>query len=172
MQTRTFVDLIKYWKEINGYDNTKCIQIFPSYSKWIYEGLLPKRDSTIDLICDKTGFKKEEIIEAINESNNKAIFIQQGKEQVRKFNLKYNKDVIEKINEKPATPSDTNNEIVEYSDFDEVLKDYIRYNEEKEALMQEFITIKDKLEKIKIKNRRYKRTSQEVRLIWRIYEVS
>lgn len=149
---KTFSELMKYWKEINGYDVAKCKQIFISFDKWVYKGSIP-RESNVDMICEKTGFKREEVLEAIEESKNQKILAEQGREQIRKYNLKYNRDV---VIPKPEPEVPKTEPIVEATkegtlDFDMVLKDYISYTKEKDKLMEEFLAIKDKLEKVKAK---------------------
>ena len=145
---KTFAELIKYWRDISGYDTIKCRQIFPSYDKWVYKNSIP-RESSIQSICDKTGFKTEEILDAIKETKARKIRNIEGKKRIREFNLKYNTPSFAQKNDTKSETTDIPSTNESTLDFDEVLKEYMNYTKEKEALMEQFLDIKDRLEKVK-----------------------
>ena len=139
-KNKSFSELLRYWKDISGYDTTKCKQVFPSFDKWVYRESIP-RESNFGMICDRTGFKREEIVEAVEESKRRKGL----REESRKYNIKYGKVSPESLN--ASTPIETDATTL---DFDTVLKEYMNYTKEKEALMEKFLEIKDKLEAVKV----------------------
>ena len=101
-KANTIGKMMEDWLTINGINRAEARSRFGfGFDKWILDQAVPKADR-IPEISDKTGYSVNELNEGIRLTKEHLLQVKQGKEQVRKFNLKYHPELIKKNEQKPV----------------------------------------------------------------------
>ena len=176
--TKTLGKMMEDWLVINGINRNEARRRFGfGFDKWILDQCVPKADR-IPEISDKTGYTISEIEEGVRLTKEHLLQVKQGKEQVRKFNLKYHpelmkkpepvndglaeeqeavrklKDALGKIPNKALVSMDVIPEQINFNEpkkdenFDILLESYARTYNEKERLLQRIAEMNERITEI------------------------